>query len=710
MLLLDLPGAILLGVADFLEYSWDLNSLILVNRYTHALINPYLYQHNIQYTPVSTLDCGAALGWDTVVRKLLERKVLPQEYDKHYLQKKMAVAAENGHLHVLCLFMESWARLPQSTFKRRPNLSTYLGSALFQAVTSGHDTISLLLVDYGADPTICPETWSCIADYPIAIAARRGRLPVLKRMIERGQRAQYENPIDLVGLLFRAAGGGQPNAIRYLIELGVDPNASKDGQYPIGTAAMRGGVEAVRCLLDCGADPCPTLSNGATLGPLCLAVSRGTLESAKLLLSRINTDEYLTSDRGLVPLMCCAAACGADDLVRKLLGQGCDPDAVEGLSPAKSFQFHSDRTPILWATMNSHEEVVRLLLDRGAKLDPALLACAINSKARSVSLITLLLDKGADPRECYLGSNTPVLLKALDDPVLFKLLLERGADPNHPEYLGLMMQHAIKHGGTPQVQILLDRGLQLRIPPGTSHTDGSLLRSATHGGAPMLEFLFRHGYELSTDDKNDTFSVVGLAISRHDIPALIFLLDRGVKPTTSKRYSPLFEPNVCTHETCEVIEPMLDFLLSRGLDIHAEDLSGRNCVWHALNYNGPLALTYLKTILKRGARPLSRGNASTSPLYKAVQRGLVDAVRALLELGTLHDVPRSELKAELSMARVEAKREEKWKIVRVLERFWYGHGFHLVGGDVLGHIPHFAHPTPSGGGKQHARIEPSLVN
>jgi ankyrin repeat protein len=678
MLLLDLPSAILLHIADFLEYSWELNSLILVNHYTHALLNPFLYRHKIQYTQISTLDRGAALGWDTIVRKLLNRKLLPNEYDKHYLQKKMAVAAETGHLHVLCLFMESWARLPHSPFNRRPKLSIYLGSALFQAVNSGHGMIALLLLDYGADPTICPETWSCIADYPIAIAARRGRLPVLKRMIERGRSAPYENPIDLIGLLFRAAGGGHPNVIRYLIELGVDPNASKNGHYAIESAAMRGGVEAVRCLLDCRADPCPPLPNGATLGPLCLAVSRGTLDSAKLLLDRTNIDEYLASGRELTPLLCCAAACGVEDLVRKLLGQGCNPDAVENVSPSRSFQFHSDRTPILWATMNGHKEIVRLLLQNGAKPDPALLACAINSEVRSMSLITLLLGKGVDLQECYFDSTTPLLLKALDDPVLFKLLLERGADPNHPAYQGLTMQHAMKHGEVPQVRMLLDCGLQLGIPLGTDHTDGTLLRSAARGGALMLEFLFKHGYELSTDDKNDTFDVVGLAISRHNVPALRFLLDRGVQLTTSKRYSPLFEPGICTHETCEVIEPMLDLLLSRGLDIRAEDLSGRNCVWHALGYSGTVApTTYLKALLKRGARPLSRGY-ETSPLYKAVSRGLVDAVRAMLELGDFREVPRSELKAELSMAKVEAIGQEKWKIVRIIERFWYGHGLHLI--------------------------------
>jgi ankyrin repeat protein len=337
MPLLDLPNEILLSIAECLEYSWDVNCLVRVNQHTYTLLSPYLYRHDLQYTPISTLDCGVTLGWDIIVRKLMDKKVLPREYDKHYLQKKMAVAAKNGHLQVLSLFMESWTRLHRLPFRRAPNISIYLGSALLQAVTSGHDTIALLLLSYGADPTVCPETWSCITEYPLGMAATCGRLPVLKGMIEMSRKTQYKNPINLVHLLFQAVGGGHPNIIRYLIELGADPNAQQEGHYAIGSAAMRGGVEAVRCLLECGADPCPALPNGATLGPLCLAVSRGKPYSAKLLLNRVNTDEYLASDKELVPLLCCAAACGAEDLVRKLLRRGCDPDAVENMSPSRSF-------------------------------------------------------------------------------------------------------------------------------------------------------------------------------------------------------------------------------------------------------------------------------------------------------------------------------------------------------------------------------------
>jgi hypothetical protein len=50
----------------------------------------------------------------------------------------------------------------------------------------------------------------------------------------------------------------------------------------------------------------------------------------------------------------------------------------------------------------------------------------------------------------------------------------------------------------------------------------------------------------------------------------------------------------------------------------------------------------------------------------------------MLELGDFRDVPRSELKTELSLAKAEAIREETWKIVRAIERFWYGHGLHLI--------------------------------
>ncbi|KAL2814246.1 hypothetical protein BJX63DRAFT_392539 [Aspergillus granulosus] len=55
MILLDLPHELLLLIVEFMEYSWDINSLGRVSRSLHAILNPYLWQNKNQYSRISTL-------------------------------------------------------------------------------------------------------------------------------------------------------------------------------------------------------------------------------------------------------------------------------------------------------------------------------------------------------------------------------------------------------------------------------------------------------------------------------------------------------------------------------------------------------------------------------------------------------------------------------------------------------------------------------
>ena len=71
--------------------------------------------------------------------------------------------------------------------------------------------------------------------------------------------------LDLHGgaLLCNAASAGQVDAMRILLELGVDPNvAFPNGQTPLIAAAVVGRTDAVKCLLAAGADPRRRLATG----------------------------------------------------------------------------------------------------------------------------------------------------------------------------------------------------------------------------------------------------------------------------------------------------------------------------------------------------------------------------------------------------------------------------------------------------------------
>lgn len=117
---------------------------------------------------------------------------------------------------------------------------------------------------------------------------------------------------------------------------------------------------------------------------------------------------------------------------RVLLSRGADPNLC---GPA-------GRSPLYYAIQSSKEESVLielldLLLEHGAKLEPGLLFAAVTPRIRHQELVTrYLLDKGLDPSTTTNSEwGTPLHLAVYAaKPNLVKLLMDAGADPNSTVY------------------------------------------------------------------------------------------------------------------------------------------------------------------------------------------------------------------------------------------------------------------------------------
>lgn len=187
-----------------------------------------------------------------------------------------------------------------------------------------------------------PTLLEFVAENPI----RRGTLPativeVAKVILDAGvEQSALNETLGLVstGRVARECGAQRP-LIKVLCDHGADPNSATEA------AALHGEVEAVNALL----------ARGARI-TLPVAAALQCINDVRRLLPDVSS-----RDRHLA--LALAAQFGRLEVVRLLLGAGVDPDRY---NPAGG---HSHSTPLHQAALGGHGEVVRLLVERGARID-----------------------------------------------------------------------------------------------------------------------------------------------------------------------------------------------------------------------------------------------------------------------------------------------------------------------------------------------------
>jgi len=157
--------------------------------------------------------------------------------------------------------------------------------------------------------------------------------------------------------LIIAAYEGKVNAVKLLLDRGADPNLQLPGEIrstALHHAAEKGEVNAVILLLDWGADP--NLKNEMEDTALHYAALDGHNNVVHVLLER-RADPNITSEDGDTSLHY-GARYGRIDAMQMLLDQGADPNIKNKYG----------ETPLHDAARHGHRDVMQLLLDKG--VDP----------------------------------------------------------------------------------------------------------------------------------------------------------------------------------------------------------------------------------------------------------------------------------------------------------------------------------------------------
>ncbi|MBE3099232.1 MAG: ankyrin repeat domain-containing protein [Planctomycetes bacterium] len=513
------------------------------------------------------------------------------------------------------------------------DINTFDGNGmtlLHQAASDGQKEIVLYLLDHGANINARrPDDGA-----PIHCAAVQGHTETVRLLAERGA-AVFDAPT--------AVAANNVERLRQLVK--------EDSKLLVKTwytwawseehtllhhAAHHGSVESLAALVALGADPKAQDSDGRT--PLMIAAAGGHVEAVRELLKhdeRIN----LTCKYGWTPLVF-AASREREAVVRLLLERGADYDLltavargdlarvkalVEGRPDLVKEEEARDHSPLTWAAVHNHPEVLTWLIDHGADInyhnnyEGSVLSVA--AWEGHIDIAGILLDRGANI-ELGAGEDaygTPLHRACWQGNLeLVRLLLDRGAQINS-ENNGheTPLCFAVGEGRIDVVRYLLDRGAD-------PNKGGPVAGAALENRIEIAQLLLGRGAEVG--------KAIHYAADRGYLGLVELLLkykiDRSLRDDENR--TPLhlavlwFRDEARLDEYCKIV----DLLLEHGYTLEDSSSGGRRVIHLAGN------LAMLEHLLNRGADVNTRTTSNgVTLLHQACASKDVDRVKFLLEHG-----------------------------------------------------------------------------
>jgi uncharacterized protein len=358
-----------------------------------------------------------------------------------------------------------------------------------------------LLIRAGANVN-APNRYGVTA---LSLAAINGSAAVTAALLEAGADSKTVTPAGET-VLMTAARTGNPDTVKLLLDHGADVNATEHGfdETALMWAAAENHPAVVRVLVNHGAavnaharvlefpkvkvDAATMVVTALPRGgltPLMYAARQGSFDAARVL-SELGADLNLTDPDGMSAVVL-AIINAHYDVAALLVEKGADPDVADVSGMAALYAAVDMHTldpmvnrpaPILTGSMDAVDLVRVLLAHRAnpnAPLDAPLLARQHNfgdpalgagatplmraAKNGDVTLMSVLLEHGADPNRATRTGMTPLLFaagggrrKSLKDSIAaVALCLDHGGDINAADNNGQTALHiAVGQGAAGQ--------------------------------------------------------------------------------------------------------------------------------------------------------------------------------------------------------------------------------------------------------------------
>jgi ankyrin repeat protein len=282
-------------------------------------------------------------------------------------------------------------------------VNRYGANPLAEAVRIANVELTGMLLEAGADANIANED----GQTPLMLAARTGNVAVAKLIVERGADVNKREQFREQSAVMWAAAQNHPEMVAFLVSKGADLSVRArindwetqitseprvqyrpaGGLTPLLYAARAGCLDCVKAMLDGGADKDRPNPDGMT--PMIMALDNGYPAVARYLLER-GANPHTWDWWGRTPLYVAVTMRGGQDsragtrspesleFIKAVLAAGVNPNPQlafkEPSRGGRDNRFRDDllttgATPLLRAAQTFDNDVVHLLLERGALVD-----------------------------------------------------------------------------------------------------------------------------------------------------------------------------------------------------------------------------------------------------------------------------------------------------------------------------------------------------
>jgi len=461
--------------------------------------------------------------------------------------------------------------------------------------------IAKILIDSGADLKAKSASGT-----PLEDAVSDDNIAIVELLLEAGEKLDFELLVKL----------GRSKEVAAVLE--EKPWMAKAPRRVLHTACWNGHLEISRLLLRNGADPNLDFGFSNVFGvysPLSSAVTGGHFEIAKMLCDH-GAEMNVAGGKMYDSLFHYAVANRDIHYVRLMLEHGADVYAMNH-SPAMTplhvaanigdagkssllLKFKADvnaetpdgATPLMFAATWGHEEVAKLLLENGARLDIHT-ACALGRQADAERLLKAN-PQIANERDKRLQRSPLFWAVQRGDTDLVKLLIDSGADVN---------ARALRYGEAGNVVT----GPEVWNRDEKKNTGETPLHLAAKGeNTQIVQLLLEKGAEVNAQDEDGTTPLDKAVYAGRTLNVKL-LLERNADVNGSERRG---SPLSSSYDRPEIMK----LLLSKNPSQKALD----DALSSAASRNKEAA----DLLLEEGAE---------ADIYAASTLGLCDRVRELLK-------------------------------------------------------------------------------